>query len=232
MNSSIGWRRRLGLRIDAASARAQVEHVNDGILAISGFSQGLYGGDIIIANLWQPIILMASFAGALSVACVALSAALADRDAERRAAREEQRRLELEPEEQIAELAGYYEEKGLSPATARTVAEELTAVDSLDAHLELEGFDERMTIGGAVATSIWAGLGFLLGAAVPILISVLAPGFWRDEYTVVAVAVALAVTSVVLAKLGHTSIWQTLLRSVFIGLAALGTSYLVGAALL
>ena len=35
-----------------------------------------------------------------------------------------------------------------------------------------------------------------------------------------------------LAKLGHTSIWQTLLRSVFIGLAAMGSSYLVGSVLL
>ncbi|MBK8445312.1 MAG: VIT1/CCC1 transporter family protein [Micropruina sp.] len=231
MASPNGWRRRLGLRLDPASVRGEVEHVNDGILAISGFSQGLYGGDNV-ANLWQPIILMASFAGALSVACVALSSALADRDAERRAAKEEQRRLELEPEEQIAELVGYYEQKGLTSATARQVAEELHAVDSLDAQLELEGFDERMTLGGAIATSVWAGLAFLLGAAVPIVISVVVPGSWRDEYTVLAVAGALAATSLVLAKLGHTSIWQTLLRSVFIGLAAMGSSYLVGAALL
>jgi VIT1/CCC1 family predicted Fe2+/Mn2+ transporter len=46
------------------------------------------------------------------------------------------------------------------------------------------------------------------------------------------VAVALAITSVVLARMGHTRIWQTLLRSVFIGLAALGSSYLIGSALL
>jgi len=96
----------------------------------------------------------------------------------------------------------------------------------------LKGFDGRTTIGRAVATSVWAALAFLLGSAVPILISVIVPGSWRVEYTALAVAAALAITSVILAKLGHTSIWQTLLRSVFIGLAAIGTSYLVGAALL
>ena len=35
-----------------------------------------------------------------------------------------------------------------------------------------------------------------------------------------------------MASLGHTRIWQTLLRSVFIGLAALGAIHLLGAALL
>ena len=231
MNRTSSWRQRLGLRIHPAAVRAEVEHVNDGILAIAGFSQGLYGGENI-ANLWQPIILMASIAGAISVACVALSAALADRDAERLAAKEQQRHLELEPEEQIGELAEHYLAKGLSATTARVVAEELHAADGLDAQMELEGFDHRTTVGGAVARSLWAGLAFMLGAAVPILISVLAPGSWRDEYTAVAVAMALALTSVVLARLGHTTIWQTLLRSIFIGLAAMGSSYLVGVALL
>ena len=58
------------------------------------------------------------------------------------------------------------------------------------------------------------------------------PGAWRDEYTVLAVAAALAITSVVLARLGHTRICQTVLRSVVIGFAALGSSYIVGSLLL
>jgi len=39
-------------------------------------------------------------------------------------------------------------------------------------------------------------------------------------------------TSVVLAKLGHTRIWRTVLRSILIGLAALTSSYFVGSLLL
>ncbi|MFT3860799.1 VIT1/CCC1 transporter family protein [Micropruina sp.] len=225
------WRERLRIRIDPASVRGQVENVNDGILAISGFSQGLYGGDEL-NNLWSPIMAMAAFAGALSIFCVTLSSGLADRDAELLVAEEEQRLLALAPDEQIAELAEYYEGKGLTTDTAHRVAEELTATDSLAAHLEIEGFDEPTTISSAIADAFWAGVAFLLGATVPILISIVAPGLWRDSYTAVAVAVALAITSVVLARLGQTRIWQTLLRSVFIGLAALGSSYLVGLALL
>lgn len=75
------WWRWIAQRIDPAQVRSRVENVNDGILAIAGFSEGLAGGGEI-QNLWSPVILLAAFAGALSVACVVLSAGLADRDAE------------------------------------------------------------------------------------------------------------------------------------------------------
>lgn len=214
-----------------ARVRGLVETVNDGILAVSGFSQGLSGGEVI-SNLWSPIVALAAFAGAVSVGSIALASSLADRDAEQVAAEEEQRLLVLSPEEQMAELAAYYEEKGVSPATARQVAAELHAADPVGAQLEVEGFDERTTIGESVGVAVVAALAFLLGAALPVLISVVTPGSWRDEYTAAAVVVALAITSVVLARLGQTRIWQTLARSVLIGLAALGGSYLVGSALL
>ena len=76
---------RLRLRIDPARVRGLVETVNDGILAVSGFSQGLSGGDAV-RNLASPIVLLAAVAGALSVASIALASTLADRDAEQVAA--------------------------------------------------------------------------------------------------------------------------------------------------
>lgn len=231
MHGTSSWRTRLAKRIDPASVRNRVENVNDGILAIAGFSEGLAGGGEI-QNLWSPIILLAAFAGALSVACVVLSAGLADRDAELLVAAEEQRRLALAPAEQIAEIAAHYEGRGVTPATAQRVAEELNAADSLGAQLQIDGFDKRTTVSGAIRVALGAGVAFLVGAAVPILISVITPVTWRDEYTVLAVAVALGITSIVLARLGHTRIWQTLSRSIFIGLAALGSSYLIGSVLL
>ncbi len=85
---------------------------------------------------------------------------------------------------------------------------------------------------GAISVALGAGVAFLIGATVPILISVITPVTWRDECTILAVAVALGFTSIILARLGHTRIWQPLARSVFIGLAALGSSYFVGSMLL
>lgn len=224
-------RKRIAARVDPALVRDRVENVNDGILAIAGFSEGLSAGGEV-QNLLSPIVLLAAFAGAISVACIVLSAGLADRDAEQLVAAEEQRLSALAPGEQIAELAAYYQAKGVSQDTARQVAEELNAADSIGAQLQIDGFQQRTTLGGAIGVAAWAGFAFLFGAAVPLLISVVTPGVWRDEYTVVAVAIALAITSVLLARLGHTRVWQTLLRSILIGLAALGGSFLVGSLLL
>ncbi len=225
------WRDRIAERIDPGSVRDRIENVNDGILSIAGFSQGLSGGGEI-QNLWSPVILLAGFAGALAVASVVLGASLAHWDAEQLVVEEELRRLALEPEAQIAELATFYEEKGVSAATARQFAEELNAADSLGAQLAIEGFEGRRSFGAVVTPAVWAALAFLLGASVPVLISVVTPGMWRDEYTTVAVAVALAITSALLAILGHTRIWRTILRSVIIGFAAMASSYVVGALLL
>ena len=205
--------------------------MNDGILSIAGFSQGLSGGGEI-QNLWSPVILLAGFAGALAVASVVLGASLADWDAEQLVVEEELRRLALEPEAQIAEVATFYEEKGISPTTARQFAEELNAADSLGAQLHIDGFEGRSSFGSVLTPAVWSAFAFLLGASVPVLISVVTPGVWRDEYTTVAVAVALAITSALLAILGHIRIWRTILRSVIIGFAAMASSYVVGSLLL
>ena len=60
------------------------------------------------------------------------------RDSER--AQIEQEKLELAdaPEAELTELTALYEAKGLSAATARTVAAELTARGPLAAHLDAE----------------------------------------------------------------------------------------------
>lgn len=218
-------------RLDAARVRELVETVNDGIMTVSGFSAGL-ASDETLYNLWSPIVLLAALAGALSVAGIALASGLADREAELLAAEEEQRLLELSPDQLNAELAAHWKERGLQEATAQQVADELMAIDPIGAHLELDGFDERTTVGDAFIDAYTEAIAFLFGAFIPLLISVLTPGEWRAEYTVAAAAASLVVSSIALARLGHTRIWQTLLRSLVIGLAALGGSYLVGEALL
>lgn len=51
---------------------------------------------------------------------------------------QEKRELAETPEAELTELIALYEAKGLSPATARTVADDLTAHDQLAAHLDAE----------------------------------------------------------------------------------------------
>ena len=60
------------------------------------------------------------------------------RDSELALLAKERRELAEDPEDELAELAGLYVEKGLSEQLALEVAQELTAHDALGAHAEAE----------------------------------------------------------------------------------------------
>src|SRR6185437_15990251 len=98
--------------------------------------------------------------------------------------------------------AGLYEAKGLKPATARIVAEELTAHDAFAAHAEVElGIDpDELTNPWHAALS--SALSFTVGALLPLLAILLPPTTWRIPVTVVAVLLALMITGAVSAGLG------------------------------
>jgi len=66
----------------------------------------------------------------------------AQRDTEQALLQQEWRELRADPSAELDELAALLEGKGLSAATARTAAEELTDHDPMVAHAEVElGFD-------------------------------------------------------------------------------------------
>ena len=91
------------------------------------------------------------------------------RDTERALIAKETRELAEEPEEELAELAELYRQKGLSDELARQVAVELTEHDALRAHLDIElGIDpDELTSPWQAA---WASmLAFTLGALLPLL---------------------------------------------------------------
>ncbi|MCO5606958.1 hypothetical protein L7F22_061149 [Adiantum nelumboides] len=131
-------------------------------------------------------------AGAVSMALGEYVSVSGQRDAERAQLAQERRELREDPEEELAELAGLYEAKGLSPATARTVAEELTEHDALRAHLDAElGLDpDELTSPWQAAAS--SALSFTLGALLPLLAILLPTPTWRVPLTVVVVLLALA----------------------------------------
>ncbi|MFZ2624071.1 MAG: VIT1/CCC1 transporter family protein [Propionibacterium sp.] len=219
------WISRLKGYLSPATIRAHIADVTDGILAIAGFSEGLAAAGAT-TEVYR-LLFISALAGAFSTAAVSITGTAADREAEQRLVAEEMRLLELSPQEEMAELAAHFEAKGVSPRTARRVAEELSSADALSAQLETEyGIRELTTAGQPILFAVASGVSFLLGAGVPLILARLWPGPWLDEYTLVAVVVSLSVTALVLARLGGTKIWATLARSVFIGVASLGASHL------
>jgi VIT1/CCC1 family predicted Fe2+/Mn2+ transporter len=149
-------------------------------------------------------------------------------DSERALIAKEKRELEETPDEELAELAGIYQSKGLSEQTARQVAVELTAHDALGAHLSAE-----LNINELDVVSPWHAAGasavaFTIGAVLPLLAVLLPPEAWRVPVTFAAVLIALALTGAVGARIGGSSTGRAVVRVVVGGAIALAVTYGIG----
>lgn len=215
-------------RFDPADIRERVTEVNDGIIAVAGMGLGLAGADVAASTAYA-VIVISALAGALSVFGVKLGEAFADFEAQQYLAEQERRLLELTPDEEIAELTDWFVAKGVSSETARQVADELSAADALSAQLELEhGIRELASRGAAWQDAVRSGVGFLVGSLAPVVAAYLTPLEWRPDRIIIAAALSLTITSIVLSRLGLSRIWATIARSLAIGLGALVVSYLLG----
>ena len=136
--------------------------------------------------------------------------------------------LEEIPEEEEAELALIYQAKGLSEATARTVARELTDHDALGAHLEAELKIDEAEVVNAWHAAFASAIAFTIGAVLPLLTILLLPAEVRIPLTFVAVVVALAITGTVSARIGGSSKRKATLRLVIGGALAMAFTYAVG----
>ncbi len=204
--------------------RAGVLGANDGIVSTAAIVLGVAGatdarGPIILSGL------VGMMAGAMSMAAGEYVSVSTQRDTEQAVLEKERRELAETPDEELDELAGLYEAKGIEPALARQVAEQLTAKDPLRAHAEAElGLDpDELTNPWHAAGASF--LAFVVGASIPLLGVVITPSAW---ITVIAVAVALAVTGSVSARLGSAPVARAVLRNVAGGLLAMGVTYLLG----
>ncbi len=150
------------------------------------------------------------------------------RDTEQAQLTKERQELRDDPAAELNELAALYEAKGLSAATARTVAEELTDHDPFAAHAEVElGINpEELTNPWHAALS--SALSFAVGALLPLIAILAPPTAWRIPVTVVAVLVALVITGAVSAGLGGAPKGRAVVRNVVGGGLALTITYVIG----
>jgi len=210
--------------------RAAVLGANDGIVSTAGIVVGVAG-----ATTDRSAILVAGVAGlvagAFSMGAGEYVSVSTQSDSEKALLAKERRELEEDPEDELAELAQIYVDKGLSPALAAQVAEELTAHDALAAHAEAElGIDpDDLTNAWHAA---WASmLSFTLGALLPLLTIVLVVADLRVPVTMVAVAAALALTGWTSARLGYGPTRPAVLRNVGGGVLAMVVTFAVGSLL-
>ncbi|WP_344464934.1 VIT family protein [Kitasatospora kazusensis] len=206
---------------------AGVLGANDGIVSTAGLVVGVAGatssrGPVFTAGIAGLV------AGAVSMALGEYVSVSSQRDVERTLLAIERTELQEFPEEEIAELAALYEAKGLQPATALQVAQELTANDAFAAHADAElGIDPQELTNPWHAA--WASLiAFTLGSALPLLAVLLPPAGWRVPVTFAVVLVALALTGALSAQLGGSKKAPAVARLVIGGALAMAVTFGVG----
>nr|WP_134002243.1 VIT family protein [Streptomyces sp. 846.5] len=207
--------------------RAAVLGANDGIVSTAGLVVGVAGATSSAQTLLTAG-LAGLLAGSLSMAAGEYVSVSTQRDSEQAALDLERLELDSTPEAELTELAGLYEQKGLTPTLAAEVAEELTAHDALGAHAETElGIDpDELTNPWHAAGASF--LAFTAGALLPLLAMVLPPASVRLYVTVVSVLAALALCGWGSARLGHAPVRASILRNVAGGALAMGVTYLAG----
>ena len=174
--------------------RAAVMGANDGILSTASLIAGVAAGSGDKAT-----IVLAGFAGlvagALSMAAGEFVSVSSQADAERADVERERTELATNPEAELAELTAIYVERGLEPELAARVAEDLTKVDALTAHLRDEIGLTDLSPPRPVQAAVVSAMTFAAGAAVPLVVA------WVMPLDVLVVWVAVA-TLAALGSLG------------------------------
>lgn len=207
--------------------RAGVLGANDGIVSTAAVVVGVAGattatGPILTAGA------AALIGGAVSMALGEYVSVSSSADSQQALIAQERGELEAMPEQELAELAYLYEQKGLSADTAQRVASELTAHDALAAHLEAELNIDRDDVVSPWNAAAASAVSFTVGALLPFLTAVLLPAALKIPVTFFAVLVALAVTGGLGARLGGAPMAKPVVRVVIGGVLALGATFLIG----
>ena len=207
---------------------ARVVDANDGIIATAGLLEGFAG-----AGANGSVLLLAAtaatVAGSLSMGGAKWTEEAADRETRLTLANQEAAQLSANPDDELAELTSYWEQKGLSPETAAEVARQLSARDALSAQLESEhGIDELPSAFVPVQDGIAAAVSFAVGALIPLLITVLVPGALEAPAILAAVIVSLTITSFIASRSETLSFRRVLLRSLAVGVGTTLVGYGVG----
>ena len=214
-----------------AAPRQWVVDANDGVIATAGLLEGFAGAGASDRTLLLAASTMI-VAGSLGLGGAKWAEEAGELDAERRIIEEEVAQLASHPDDELAELAEYWEGKGLSPEVARQAAEQLSARDALAAQLEFEhDIDEPTPTWQPLWSGATSGIAFLVGSLIPLLITLLVPVQLEVWAILGAVIVSLTVTSWIGAHAGHMSARRTIARTLAVGVGTMAISYLAGSLL-
>lgn len=208
--------------------RAAVLGANDGIVSTASIVVGVAAADVAREN-----ILLAGVAGLVAGA---LSMAAGEYVSVSSQADTEQADLEIERAEILAdrageeqELATIYERRGLEPALARTVAQQLMAHDALGAHARDELGLSEILAARPLQAALASAVTFAVGGALPVLTVTIAPRASLVFIVASASLICLASLGALAARAGGASAWIGAARVAFWGALAMAVTAGVGA---
>jgi len=207
--------------------RAAVLGANDGILSTTSLVIG-----VAAANVERSSIVLAALAGLVAGACSMAAgeyvSVSSQTDVETADLEREKGELESNPKEELEELTGMYEKRGLDRKLAREVAIQLTGVNALEAHAKEELGINDMTKPHPLQAAAASAASFISGGLFPFLVAIFAPVkgmvFFQYGFAIVFLALSGAVT----AKMGGCGIGKSMLRICFWGTVAMVVSAVVG----
>lgn len=207
--------------------RAAVLGANDGIISTASLVVG-----VAAANATPHNVLVAGVAGlvagAMSMATGEYVSVSSQADSEQADLAREQEELRTEPLAEQQELTAIYVGRGLAPALATQVAQQLMAHDALGTHAREElGISETIAA-NPIQAALASAASFTMGAALPLATILLAPATALVWTVSVTALLFLAALGALAAYVGGSGIGKAALRVTFWGALAMGLTAAVG----
>ena len=207
--------------------RAAVLGANDGIVSTASLIVGVAAAtakqnDVLIAGVAGLV------AGAMSMAAGEYVSVSSQSDTEHADLARERKELSENIEFEEKELAEIYENRGVDKELALKVAKQLMAKDALAAHARDELGISEITTARPIQAALTSAASFSVGAAMPLLMVILAPAGSLAPLVTAASLVFLAVLGAVGAKAGGANVFRATARVTFWGALAMAITAGIG----
>ena len=208
--------------------RAAVLGANDGIVSTASLIVGVASSAadphaVLIAGISGLV------AGAMSMAAGEYVSVSSQSDTERADLARERKELSDDPASELEELTGIYVKRGLDRELAGQVASQLMAKDPLTAHARDELGISEITSARPVQAAFTSAATFAVGAAMPLLMALLAPAGKTVLFVSIASLAFLALLGAIGARAGGAGIATAIARVTFWGALAMAITAGIGA---
>lgn len=215
--------------------RAAVLGANDGIVSTASLVLG-----VASANTSPSGVLLAGIAGlvagAMSMATGEYVSVSSQADTENAALAQERSELETDYQGEVRELTSLYMQRGLEPALARQVAEQLMVKDALNAHAREELGLTETNSAQPLQAAIFSALSFSAGAVLPLIVAWLAPAKLLLSLVILSTLFSLAALGYISSVVSKAPPVRAIIRITFWStmamLLSMGIGHIAGQALI